>query len=135
MEKTVGVRGLLSQSFMTFIYSDYSDGSRSLLFLRSFAHYEAAWSRTAAKRRSTQEAVMAKRERFVTSVTCPECALNGSAMWEEHESGNLETTIKSLSRGFRIGPDNEVLCADCGVKARIVGIASDTKLAHSSPSG
>jgi hypothetical protein len=38
---------------------------------------------------------MDKRERFVTSVTCPECALNGSATWEENESGNLETTIKA----------------------------------------
>jgi Zn ribbon nucleic-acid-binding protein len=26
---------------------------------------------------------MDKRERFVASVTCPECALNGSATWEE----------------------------------------------------
>jgi hypothetical protein len=42
-----------------------------------------------------QEAVMAKRERFVTSVTCLVCALNGSATWEENESGNLETTIKA----------------------------------------
>jgi hypothetical protein len=78
---------------------------------------------------------VAKRERFVTSVTCPECALNGSAMWEENESGNLETTIKSLSHGFRIGPGNEILCANCGVKARIIGIASATKLGHSSASG
>jgi hypothetical protein len=62
---------------------------------------------------------MAKRERFVTSVTCPECALNGSATWEENESGNLETTIKSLSDGFRIGPATEIHCANCGVKARI----------------
>ena len=44
---------------------------------------------------------MDKRERFVTSVTCPECALNGSATWEENESGNLETTIKSLPLGFK----------------------------------
>ena len=87
------------------------------------------------KRRSDREAVVAKRERFVTSVTCPECALNGSATWEENESGNLETTIKSLSHGFTVGPDNEIVCTDCGVKARIVGIASGTKLAHSSASG
>jgi len=62
---------------------------------------------------------MAKRERFVTNVTCPECALNGSATWEEDESGNLKTTIKSLSHGFRIGPGTEIYCANCGVKAHI----------------
>jgi hypothetical protein len=78
---------------------------------------------------------VAKRERFVTSVTCAECALNGAATWEENESGNLETTIKSLSHGFRIGPDNEIVCAECGVKARIIGIASGTKLGDSSASG
>ena len=78
---------------------------------------------------------MDKRERFVTSVTCPECALNGSATWEENESGNLETTIKSLSHGFTVGPDNEIVCTDCGVEARIIGIASVTKLGHSSTSG
>jgi hypothetical protein len=78
---------------------------------------------------------MEKRERFVTSVTCPECALNGSATWEENESGNLETAISSLSHGFRIGPGNEILCANCGVKARIIGIASGTKLGRSSVSG
>ena len=70
---------------------------------------------------------MAKLERFVTSVTCPVCALNGSATWEENESGNLETTIKSLSHGFRIGPDSEILCANCGVRARIIGITVGTK--------
>ena len=78
---------------------------------------------------------MDKRERFVTAVTCPECAVSGSATWEENERGNLETTIKSLSHGFRIGPDNEIICASCGVKARIVGIASGTKLDHSSAPG
>jgi|HubBroStandDraft_4_1064222.scaffolds.fasta_scaffold421374_2 hypothetical protein len=62
---------------------------------------------------------MAKREHFVTSVTCPQCALNGSATWEENERGNLETTIKSLSDGFKIGPATEIYCADCGVKATI----------------
>ena len=67
---------------------------------------------------------MDKRERFITSVTCPECALNGFATWEEHESGNLETTIKHLSHGFRIGPDGEIVCVNCGVKARITGITS-----------
>jgi hypothetical protein len=53
--------------------------------------------------------------------------LNGSARWEENESGNLETTIKSLSHGFRIGPGTEIHCANCGVKARIIGIAVGTK--------
>jgi hypothetical protein len=33
--------------------------------------------------RGIQEAEVAKLEQFVTSVTCPECALNGSATWEE----------------------------------------------------
>jgi hypothetical protein len=70
---------------------------------------------------------MAKLERFVTSVTCPVCALSGSATWEENESGNLETTITGLSHGFRIGPGSEILCANCGVKARIVGINIGTK--------
>jgi hypothetical protein len=55
-----------------------------------------------------QEAGLVKRERFVTSVTCPVCALNGSATWVENESVNLETTIWSLSYGFRICPGNEV---------------------------
>ena len=78
---------------------------------------------------------MVKLERFVTSVTRPECARNCSATWEEDESGNLETTIKSLSRGFRIAPGDEILCASCGVKARTIGIPSGTKLGHSSASG
>jgi len=58
---------------------------------------------------------MTKREQFVTPVTCPQCALNGSATWEEH--GDLETIIETVSRGFRIGPDGEIFCAECGVKA------------------
>jgi len=58
---------------------------------------------------------MAKRERFITPVTCPECALNGSATWKERE--NLETTIEDVSDGFRIGPDGEMYCTKCGVKA------------------
>jgi len=62
---------------------------------------------------------MTKRERFVTPVTCPQCARNGSATWEESERGDLETTIKSVSDGFRIAGDNEVHCAECGVKAVI----------------
>ena len=61
----------------------------------------------------------AKRERFVTPVTCPECALNGSANWEESERGDLETTIKSVSDGFRIEHGTEIYCTDCGVKATI----------------
>jgi len=60
---------------------------------------------------------MLKRERFVTPVTCPQCALNGSATWEEDESRNLETTIKSISHGFMIGPGAEIYCDSCGVKA------------------
>jgi hypothetical protein len=60
-----------------------------------------------------------KRERFVTPVTCPECALNGSATWEESERRDLETTIKSLSEGFKIDRGAEIYCADCGVKANI----------------
>ena len=44
-----------------------------------------------------REPSKANLEGFVTSVTRPACALNCSAMWEENESGNLETTIKSLS--------------------------------------
>ena len=43
--------------------------------------------------------------------------LNGSATWEESERGDLETTIKSISDGFRIDRGNEIYCADCGVKA------------------
>jgi Zn ribbon nucleic-acid-binding protein len=82
-----------------------------------------------AERRAIEEALVAKREHFVTSVRCPECARDGSATWEENESGNLETAIK------RIGPDNEIVCAECGVKARIIGIAVGTKQEHSSTSG
>jgi hypothetical protein len=62
---------------------------------------------------------MAKREHFVTPVTCPECALNGSATWEEDESRNLETTIKSVTDGFRIDRGTQIYCTDCGVKATI----------------
>jgi hypothetical protein len=51
---------------------------------------------------------MVKRERFVTPLTCPECALNGSANWEESERGDLETTIQDVSEGFSIGPDGEI---------------------------
>jgi hypothetical protein len=58
---------------------------------------------------------MTKRELFVTPVTCPECALNGSATWEEH--ADLDTVIKTVSDGFRSGPDGEIFCAGCGVKA------------------
>jgi hypothetical protein len=60
---------------------------------------------------------MVKRERFATPVTCPQCALNGSAIWEEDESRNLETRIKHISYGFMIGPSNEIYCDGCGVKA------------------
>jgi hypothetical protein len=76
---------------------------------------------------------MAKRERFVTPVTCPECALNGSASWEEDEKGNLETTVKTLSSGFKIGPDAEIICAECGVKARIGRTLSRTEKEPSTP--
>jgi hypothetical protein len=61
-----------------------------------------------------------KRERFTTPVTCPECALNGYATWEESERGDLVTTIKSVSDGFRIERNGtETYCAECGVKAKI----------------
>jgi hypothetical protein len=62
---------------------------------------------------------MGKHEHFVTHVTCPECALNGTATWEEDEKGNLETTVKILSPGFMVGPDSEFRCVECGVKAQI----------------
>jgi hypothetical protein len=65
-----------------------------------------------------QEAIMTKLEHFITPVTCPECALNGSATWEEDEKGNLKTTVKILSPGFSVGPDSEIRCAECGVKAQ-----------------
>ena len=61
---------------------------------------------------------MAKREHFTTPLTCPECALNGSATWEEDEKGNLETTVKLLSPGFRVGPHSKIHCAECGVQAQ-----------------
>jgi hypothetical protein len=44
-------------------------------------------------------------------------ALNGSATWEEDESENLKTTIKSISHGFMIGPGTEIYCDGCGVTA------------------
>ena len=62
---------------------------------------------------------MAKRERFVTPLTCPECAVNGSATWEERERGDLETIIKSVSEGFRIDLGTEIYCVNCGVKANV----------------
>ena len=78
---------------------------------------------------------MHKRERFVMSVRCPVCTQDGSATWEENENENLDMTIRLLSRGFRTGVDNEILCSDCGVIARVVGIASGAKLGHSASSG
>ena len=60
---------------------------------------------------------MTKRERFVTPVTCPECALNGAATWEER--GDLQTTNEGLSAGFRNSPDGEIFCGSCGVKALV----------------
>jgi hypothetical protein len=72
------------------------------------------------------EAGMAKRERFVTPVTCPECALNGSATWEERR--DLETIIKGVSGGFRIDPDGGIYCADCGVKAIIGKTLSQSEM-------
>jgi hypothetical protein len=43
----------------------------------------------------------------------------------------LDMTITLLSRGFRTGADNEILCADCGVNARVIGVASGAKRGHS----
>ena len=60
---------------------------------------------------------MVKLEWFITPVTCPQCALNGSAIWEETERADLETIVKSISDGFRIDPEGEIYCTDCGVKA------------------
>jgi hypothetical protein len=85
--------------------------------------------------RSIQEAVVHKRERFVMSVRCPVCALDGSATWEENAKENLDMTIKSLSHGFRISADNEIRCANCGVNARVIGIASGTRPGHFATSG
>jgi hypothetical protein len=79
-----------------------------------------------------QEASMVKRERFVTPVTCPECALNGSATWEEDESRNLETRIKSISHGFMIGPGTEICCDSCGVKV-IFGRTLRGSIFHGAP--
>jgi hypothetical protein len=62
---------------------------------------------------------MANHERFVTPLTCPQCALNGSSTWEEGEGGILETTIKSVSHGFVIGPGAEIDCDGCGVNATL----------------
>jgi hypothetical protein len=74
-----------------------------------------------------------KREHFVTNVTCPECALNGFALWEEDERENLETTVKTLSPGFRVGPDSEIHCTECGVKARIGRTLSRSERRPSTP--
>jgi hypothetical protein len=62
---------------------------------------------------------MAKREHFSTPLTCPQCALNGAATWEESARGDLETTIKSVSDGFRIDRAKAIYCAECGVKATV----------------
>jgi len=75
--------------------------------------------RAASCKNIAEEVTMEKREHFVTHVTCPECALNGTATWEEDEKGNLETTVKTLSPGFLVDPDSEIRCAECGVKARV----------------
>jgi hypothetical protein len=64
-----------------------------------------------------QEPSTIKREQFITPVTCPQCARNGSAAWEEDERRNLQTRIKSISHGFMVGPGTEIYCDDCGVKA------------------
>jgi Zn ribbon nucleic-acid-binding protein len=84
--------------------------------------------------RSIQGAVVHKRERFVMSVRCPICALDGSAAWEESENRNLDMAIKSLSHGFRTSADNEIRCANCGVNARVIGIASGPRPGHSATS-
>ena len=44
--------------------------------------------------------------------------INGSATWEEDEKGNLKTTVKILSSGLSVGPESEIRCAECGVKAQ-----------------
>jgi Zn ribbon nucleic-acid-binding protein len=85
--------------------------------------------------RSIQEAVVHKRERFVMSVRCPVCALNGPATWKENEKESLDMTITSLSHGFRTSTDDEIRCANCGVNARVIGIASGTRPGHSATSG
>jgi hypothetical protein len=75
---------------------------------------------------------MGKREHFVTPLTCPECALNGSATWEEDEKENLETTVK-ISPGFRAVSDSEIRCAECGVKAQVDQTLSRSEKGSATP--
>jgi hypothetical protein len=65
---------------------------------------------------------MAKGERFITNVLCPECGQSGSATWERDEcaivSGrDVGTTLESVSEGFRAGTGGEIYCTNCGVEA------------------
>ena len=64
---------------------------------------------------------MAKRERFTTSINCPECRKTGTATWEENENsvysaGDLGTTLKGVSEGFRTSGGSGY-CVICGEKA------------------
>jgi Zn ribbon nucleic-acid-binding protein len=74
---------------------------------------------------------MTKREQFVTPVTCPECALNGSATWKER--GDLETTIEGVSEGFKDSPEGEIFCVHCGVKAIMGKTLSRSEMSDPAP--
>jgi hypothetical protein len=43
---------------------------------------------------------------LITVVTCPECG----------QTGDGETLLRSVSDGFRTGPDGEISSVDCGVE-------------------
>jgi hypothetical protein len=61
---------------------------------------------------------MPRSHSYVMRFRCPKCKKAGSAKWEENERlvlprGGQPSILKSLSDGFRAGPQNEIFCAMC----------------------
>jgi hypothetical protein len=66
---------------------------------------------------------MPRRHSYTMRFRCPKCHRAGSAKWEEHERialphGGHSAILKSVSEGFRAGPQDEITCATCA--ARVV---------------
>jgi hypothetical protein len=64
---------------------------------------------------------MPRRHSYMMRFRCPKCHRAGTAKWEEHErlalphSGQT-SVLKSISDGFRAGPQHEITCAACNVR-------------------
>jgi hypothetical protein len=64
---------------------------------------------------------MARHHTYITRFRCPKCKRAGTAQWEEAERialphGSQISSLKSLSSGFRTGPQNGIFCATCAVQ-------------------